>query len=188
MKLVLLFLGSVISIGIKAQTNSCGDSAFLWNIERNNLFLEVIYYVSQTDSIEVSNQVYSIVNSQVGIKNVRRENNDIYFRVEGQMIDIQKYGYRTMTSWFGVLSPVDYNGRITCKNGRYRLIISGLTTRQPQSGISSKDLIWYWDKDVFNLEGCLRGKTMYNALTVTRRFIFDEYNLNRFNVHRPSDF
>jgi hypothetical protein len=187
-KLILLVLGSFISVGLKAQTNKCHDSAYLWNVERNNLFLEMIYKVSEMDSNEISNQVYSIVNSQVGIKNVRRENNDIYFRVEGQMIDIQKYGYGIMFSWFGVLSPIDYNGRITCKDGRYRLIISGLTTRQPQQGTLSKDFIWYWDRDVFNSAGCLRGKTIYNALTVTRLFMSDEYNLNRRKVNRPGDF
>ncbi len=186
MKVILLLLGSFISTTIKAQVNNCSDSAFLWNLERNNLFLEVIYYVSEADSSEISNHIYSIVNSQVGIKNVRRENNDIYFRVEGQMIDVQKYGYRIMSSWFGVLSPIDYNGRITCKNGRYRLIISGLTTRQPQS--LSKDLIWYWDRDIFNPSGCLRGKTIYNALTVTRRFMFDEYNFNRGRSNKSSNF
>ena len=188
MKIIVLLLLSFMSLASKAQTNSCGDSAFLWNLERNNLFLEVVYYVADMDSSEMSNQIYALVNSRVGIKNVRKENADIYFRIEGQMIDIQKYGYRLMTSWFGVLSPVDYNGRITCKNGKYRLVITGMTTRQPQPGALSKDLIWYWDQDVFNHSGCLRGKTMYNALTVTRRFMFDEYNLNRSPVKRTSDF
>ncbi len=188
MKKIALVLFSILSISSKAQTNSCGDSAFLWNLERNNLFLEVVYYVADMDSSEMSNQIFAIVNSKVGIKNVRKENGEIYFRIEGQMIDIQKYGYKLMTSWFGVLSPVDYNGRITCKHGKYRLVITGMTTRQPQPGTLSKDLIWYWDRDVFNNNGCLRGKTMYNALTVTRRFMFDEYNLNRGRENGPSDF
>jgi hypothetical protein len=177
MKSILLFLLSILIFESKAQTNSCGDSAFLWNLERNNLYLEVVYHSTHLDSTEISNQLYSMVNSKAGIKNVRKENSEIYFRIEGHLIDLKKYGSNTMTSWFGILYPIDYNGRITCKNGKYRLVITGLVTKQPRPGTASKDLIWYWDIDLFNSKGCLRGKTMYNALTVTRRFIFDEFNL-----------
>jgi hypothetical protein len=182
MKSIVLFLIYLMVLESKAQTNNCGDSAFLWNLERNNLFIEVIYHVADMDSTEISNQIYAVINSKTGITNVRKENSEIFFRIEGQMIDIKKYGYSRFNSWFGVLSPIDYNGRITLKNGKYRLAITGLVTHQ------SKDMIWYWDQDIFNQSGCLRGKIIHNALTVTRRFVFDEFNLNRTITKHTSDF
>ena len=187
MKGIFLFLFGILKLTAKGQVNDCGDSAYLWNLEKNNLYLEIIYYAPNKDSIELLDILYTIVNSKTGVKNVRKENSDIYFNIDDQMIDIKKYGYRLMSSWFGVLNPVSYNGRITCKNGKYRLLISGLTTKQ-QAGIYSNEITWYWNKDIFYKSGCLRGKTMYNALTVTRLFMYDEFIANTTSKKLPSDF
>lgn len=165
------------------------DSLSCIKISNAKVYFEKVYNLEGLSKDEVDSVLHSFIPGIASISQYSENKNSITARFEKAEMPLRKYGLRGFTSSYLIQSPFNANISIESKDGKYKVIVSGIYFDSGNSltigGVSGK--IDGTFEDIAYLKGKSRLVTPTNEQRFREAKAFERYLSDTFEYKSPAE-